>query len=522
MTYVSHPADEPLLLGIDLGTGSVKVVLASIAGRIVGEGSAEYLIDRPMPDRAEQDPAAWWRGVTLATRAALGDAATRPSPVADAAERVVAIGLAGQMHGTVLLSAAHQPLAPAVIWPDQRSRLDVAELTEELGLDRVIRLTGGPLAAGFQAPTLRWLRHHERALLDQAAVILTPKDALRLRLTGEIATEPSDGSGTGLMDSAARSWSPELLQAVGLEVDRLPLLREATSSGGVLRPAAAVELGLPARIPVVVGAADTAAGLLGAGLVQPDAVLLTISTGGQLAVPSVGPDADPSGRSHTFCSALAPQPGSAGWYQMAAILSAGLALRWLRDAVFALGGPDPYAEMLSWAATVPPGSRGLVFLPYLAGERSPHMDPSARGVFLGLTASHARPELVRAVVEGISLGCFDASRALADAGRLPSSIILGGGGGRSAVWQQIVADVFGLPVRHLETGEQAALGACLLAGAGAGVLELASAARHWARLGSPMEPDAARHDVYTRVYEIFRAGYPRMREDFERLRSLTQ
>jgi xylulokinase len=514
--------DERLLLGLDLGTGSVKVVLATVTGRIVGQGSAEYPIDRPRPDRAEQDPEAWWRGVTRATHAALDDAAAEPASGADAADRVVAIGLAGQMHGTVLISAAHQPLAPAVIWPDQRSRREAAALTEELGLDEVIRLIGGPIASGFQASTIRWLRRHQPRLLDQAAVILAPKDALRLRLTGEIATEPSDGSGTGLMNSAVRRWSPELMTAVGVEPDRLPEMQEATTVAGGLRPAAALELGLPAGIPVVVGAADTPAGLLGAGLIRPDAFLLTISTGGQIAVPSATSDADPSGRSHTFCSALAPEPETTGWYRMAAILSAGLALHWLRDSVFALAGPDAYREMLSWAATVPPGSRGLVFLPYLLGERNPHMDPNARGVLLGLTASHGRAELARAVVEGITLGCFDASRTLADAGRLPSSIILGGGGGRSVVWQQIVADVFGLPVRHLETGEQAALGACLLAGGGAGALDLASAARHWARLGPPVEPDAFRHEIYERVYEIFRAGYPRMREDFERLRSLPE
>jgi xylulokinase len=511
---------ERLLLGIDLGTGSVKVVLVTTAGRTVGQGSAEYPIDRPQPGWAEQDPEAWWRGVTLATRSALRDAATDPSSVPDAAGRVVAIGLAGQMHGTVLLSPAHEPLAPAVIWPDQRSGQEVAALNEELGPDQVIRLTGGPMASGFQAPTIRWLRRHQPGTLDRAAVILAPKDALRLRLTGEIATEPSDGSGTGLMISAERRWSATMIGAVGVEPDRLPGIREAIDVAGTLRAAAALELGLPAGIPVVVGAADTPAGLLGAGLVQPDAFLLTISTGATLAVPCAEPDLDPTGRSYTFCSALSPGSGSAGWYRMAAILSAGLALRWLRDSVFALEGPDAYGEMLSWAATVPPGSRGLVFLPYLAGERNPHMDPTARGAFLGLTASHARAELVRAVVEGITMGCLDASRALAESMRLPSMIILGGGGGRSLVWQHIIADAFGLPVRHLETGEQAALGACLLAGAGAGVLEPVSAARDWARLGPPVEPDATRHEIYARVYGIFRAGYPKVREDFELLRSL--
>ena len=513
-------ANQPLLMGIDLGTSSVKVLFTSIDGQVVGQGAAEYGIDRPAPGRAEQHPDAWWRGVVEATGEARSDAARQSPDGAKAGDRILAIGLSGQMHGLVLLSDSHEPIAPAVIWPDQRSGREAAGITERLGSESVIRLSGGRLASGFMAATLAWLRTHDPALLGRAALFMSPKDALRLRLTGEVATEPSDGSGTGLLNPATRRWAPELVAGVGIDPDRLPPLLEASAVGGTLRAAAAAEMGIPAGIPVVVGGADTPIGMLGAGLTSRETFLLTLSTGGQLAVPSDDPDTDPTGSTYTYCSVLPPAPGVAGWYRLAAILSAGLALRWLRDDVFELEGKDAYTSMLDLARSVPPGSRGLIFLPYLAGERSPHLDPSAKGVLLGLTASHGRAEIVRAVVEGITMGCYDASRALAAAGRLGSMITLAGGGGQSPEWQRIVADVFGLPVRHLESGEQAALGACLLAGGGVGALDPTSAASLWARLGPVIEPDPDRHEIYGAVYDVFRDGYPSLRSVFAKLGAL--
>lgn len=537
-----------LLLGIDLGTSSVKVVACTEEGRVVGHGGADYPIDRPGPDRAEQDPQAWWTALVAATRAALamadgsgrrgddgrpadalgsrtrggdgGRAAAGRARSGGAAGAVVAIGMSGQMHGTVLLSAAHRPLGPAIIWPDRRSRSQVAEITAEVGADRLLQVVGGPLATGFQAATIRWLREEDPRRWDRTRLVLVPKDALRLRLTGEVAAEASDGSGTALLDVRSRDWSEPLLAAAGIGRDRLPTLRGAAEPAGRLRPAAAARLGLRPGTIVVTGAGDTPAGLLGAGLVDRDAFLLTISTGGQLAVPSRSVEIDPGGRSHTFCAPLDPSADAAGWYRMAAILSAGIALRWLRDAVLGVEGADAYERMLAWAAEAPTGAGGLVFLPYLAGERSPHMDPDARGVLLGLTASHGRAELVRAVVEGITLACFDASRVLAEAGALPDRLVLAGGGARSPLWQQIVADVFGLPVRRLETGEQAALGACLLAASGAGILDPVEAAPRWARLGPAVEPDPARHARYGDLLVIFRRAYQAHRDDFRSLRAL--
>ena len=300
---VSANPSEPLLLGIDLGTSSVKVLVATPGGEVLGRGTAQYPISRPEADRAEQDPEAWWRSIVAATRSAV-ELADRAPGGRPAARRVASIAFAGQMHGTVLLSAAHEVLAPAIIWPDQRSGAEVAALAQELGGARVLQLAGGPLATGFQAATIRWLRHHNPGLLDRASVILAPKDAIRLRMTAEVASEPSDGSGTGMLDPRTRNWSAELVGAVGVDPNLLPPLVESTAVAGDLRSVAAEDLGLQPGIPVVAGGADTPVGMLGAGLVSPDEFLLTISSGGQLAVPSDAPDIDSTGRSHTFCATL--------------------------------------------------------------------------------------------------------------------------------------------------------------------------------------------------------------------------
>lgn len=509
---------EPLLLGLDLGTSALKVLLVALDGRIVGRASAGYPIERPGPDRAEQHPEAWWHALAAGVGQALASARATDPGAPDPASRVAAIGLAGQMHGTVLLGGDLRPLGPAIIWPDQRSARQVEALTAEVGRERLIDIVGGPLATGFQAATARWFRDEEPARWAEMRMVVTPKDALRLRLTGELATDPSDGSGTGLLDATTRRWSDEILAAVGLDLDRLPPLRDASASAGTLLPEPAAALGLPAGIPVATGAGDTPAGLLGAGVIAPDVFLLSISTGGQLAVPATEPAVDHLGRTHTFCAALAPSAATAGWYRLAATLSAGMALRWLRDAVFALDTPDAYDRMVAWAEDVPIGARGLVFLPYLTGERSPHMDPTARGVFLGLTARHGQPELVRAVLEGVTLACFDASRVLAEAHALPDRLVLAGGGARSPLWQRIVADVFGTPLRRLEVDEQAAIGACILAGAAVDLVDPATASRAWARLGGLVEPDNARHVRYLELLELFRDAYAANRAAFTSLR----
>ena len=494
------------LLGIDLGTSSVKVLLATTDGTVVASASADYPIDQPQPGRAEQAPDAWWRATVGAMSGIHSEA-----PGA----RIAAIGLSGQMHGTVLLGLRRQLLAPAVIWPDRRSQSQVTEITEMLGAQQLYAITGSPVSTGFQAATVRWFQEHAPDLWDQVVMILLPKDYLRFRLTSEFATDPSDAAGALLLDETRRDWSDVLLDALGIRRDQLPPILPSGAVAGTLTTAAARELGLPAGIPVATGAADTACSALGAGVVDRSRLLLTISTGGQLVQPCHGVEVDTRGRIHTFCSALTPAEGQAGWYQMGAILSAGLSLRWLRDQVLGWQGRSAYERMTALASEVAPGADGLIFLPYLVGERTPHMDSTARGAFFGLTLAHGQGHLVRAVMEGVTFAACDAYGVLCELGASSQEIVLAGGGARSALWQQLIADVFGIAVAPLKTAEQSALGAVILAGAAAGVLEPADAASRWAHYGEAILPDAQRHAFYGERMAAFRALYARNRGHFE-------
>jgi len=486
-------------LGIDLGTSSVKVVVVDERGRVRGAGSAAYPVDRPRPGYAEQDPAAWWRATGDATRQALGWVGAEID--------VAGIGLSGQMHGTVLLGTDDQLVAPAIIWADQRSWKQVRSITERVGAARLIELTGSPVATGFQAATIRWLQEERSSLWWKTRRVLLPKDELRRRLVGEIATDPSDGSGSLLLDARWRDWSPEILTALEIEIDRLPPVRESTAVAGGLLPEAAEALGVAAGVPVVVGAGDAASGLLGAGIVDPATMLLSLSTGAQVMVPARGVHPDPGGRAHTFCAALEPTAEHAGWYQMGATLATGMALRWLREQVFDLRGEDADDRINAWAGEAPLGAGGLLFLPYLAGERTPHMDPKARGAFIGLTARHGRAELARAAMEGATFACLDAFAVLQEQGAAPDRIVVAGGGARSPVWRQMVADVFALPVHTLPTADQAAMGAALLAAVGVRGVDPIGTARDWTDYGTALEPNPSRHARYREVIALFRDAY---------------
>jgi len=487
------------LLGIDLGTSSLKVLLVKENGQISGRGSAEYPIQTPQPGQAEQDPDEWWQACQAAVRQALSSV--------DGPVKVGVIGLCGQMHGTILLDKQDRLLAPAVIWPDQRSPRQVKEIIELVGAERLIELTGSPAATGFQAATVRWFQQEQPEIWQRVRRVLLPKDYLRWRLTGEFASDASDGSGTLLLDVRSRDWSGELLAALDINFAQLPPVKPSIAIAGELRSDVASLLGLPPEIPVITGAGDTPASLLGAGVTDPETLLLTISTGGQLALPAFMVEVDQAGRMHTFCSALEPTREQAGWYKMGATLSAGRSLRWLRDNVFKLEGEGAYQRMTAWAAEVPPGARRLIFLPYLSGERTPLMDPLARGMFLGLTLQHGRPELVRAVLEGVTFSCYEACRVLIETGASPARVILAGGGARSPLWGQIVADVFGLPVQRLKTTEQSALGAGLLAGAGIGRLDACTTSQLWAEYDDPLEPKPQNHTLYMELLPLFREAY---------------
>jgi xylulokinase len=505
-------------LGIDLGTGSVKALIVAGDGMVRGRGSAEYPTRQPQPGYAEQDPVDWWRGTVAAVRAALTDAGD---------VELRAIGLSGQMHGTVLLDAGGSPVGPAIIWADTRSAPQVAAVTDAIGAERLIALAGSPLAAGFQAATIRWVQKHQPDRWTLVDRILLPKDYLGWRLTGQFVTEPSDASSTLLLDVRRRDWSDPILAALGLERQRLPGVRESTASRGGLCRDAAVELGLPPGLPVVAGGGDAPLAALAAGVVDPETMLLTISTGSQVIVPTREVRADPHGRIHAWCSCLgSPDTGGrspvqgAGWYQMGATMVSGLAMRWLRDNVFGLQGERAYDLMTARAAQAPPGAGGLVFLPYLTGERTPLMDPWARGLFLGLTAEHDQRHLTRAVMEGATLALYDAYEVIASLGASPRRAVLAGGGARSALWRQIVADIFGLPIQPLANVEGSAFGAALLAAAGIGHLDLVPTARAWAQYDDPVQPDPATHDLYQRLLPVFRDAYVKHRDDFRALAAL--
>jgi xylulokinase len=488
------------LLGIDLGTSSAKAVVVTEDGNTIGRGSAEYPIRHREPDWAEQEPDEWWGATVRAARDALVSSGVP-------ARALAAIGLSGQMHGTVVLDALGEPLCPAIIWPDRRAQREVAEITERCGARRVIECAGSPLATGFMAATLLWLQRHAPQLWGRVRKVLLPKDYLRFRLTGQYATDPSDGSGTLLLDVRQRNWSAELLDGIGVARELLPpILPSAGVAGRLLRAAARV-LGLPVGTPVATGAGDTACSMLGAGVISSRRLL-----------PSTAVTLDLQGRVHTFCSALPAE--QVGWYIMGATLAAGASLRWLRDRVLALEDEAAYDLMSEWAAGVPPGARGLVFLPYLAGERTPHMDAGARGAFFGLTLAHGRAELVRAVLEGVALSLTDAYGVLLELGAAPERLVMAGGGARSRVWQQIVADAFGMLVSPLVGADQSALGAAILAGASVGLFDAASAAERWARFGEAVQPNGEAHGAYIRLLPLFRRLYAEHRADFHLLAAL--
>jgi xylulokinase len=432
---------------------------------------------------------------------------------------LAAIGLSGQMHGTILLDARDELLYPAVIWPDQRSKTQAQELTDRLGVERLIGITGNPLATGFQAATLLWIQRERPEIWNKVRKILLPKDYLRWRLTGEFATDPSDGSGTSLFNVQLRDWSPEILEILEIERGMVPQVKPSVSLAGGLRAEVAGLLNLPGGLPIFTGAADTACSLLGAGAVEARTLVVNISTGGQLIIPAGSPRIDRSGRTHTFCSSMEPGDSLAGWYRMGATLSAGQSLRWLQEKIFALDGEDATARLTAMAEQVPVGARGLIFLPYLVGERTPWMDPEARGLFLGLTLAHGQAELVRAVMEGVTLSLYEAYLALVESGEKPERILLAGGGARSPLWQQMVADVFGLPLQPLRVTEHSALGAAWLAGSGAGLFALDSVLPDWVECGPEIEPDFARWEKYQELLPIFRRAYSVHREDFARLRA---
>lgn len=497
------------LLGIDIGTSSVKALLLEReTGRTLATLTREYPVNQPQPGYAEQNPDDWWDAVVHTVRGVAAQAGI-------ASDSIAGIGLSGQMHGFVPLDSSHQPVHPAIIWADTRSKPQVDDLLARIDTATMAQHAPGPPAAGFMGPTLMWLAQHQPDILARTATVLLPKDYVRLRLTGTTGTDPSDAAATWLFDVKTGDWSPQLAEWCGVDRRLLPPVMPSGDVAGTITGEAAEALGIPTGTPVVTGCADQCAQALGYGLTEPGTALVTIGTGGQVFMALTDPQIDPQMRFYTFNHAL---PGR--WYAAAAILCAGLSLRWLRDVLGFRDRPDAYAHLSQLAASVPPGADGLIFLPYLAGERTPHMDPLASGVFLGLRLHHQAGHMARAVMEGVTFTlreCLSLVEAL-HTGPNPLRIIASGGATASPVWRQIQADIFDHPL-HIANGENhACVGAALLAGVGCGVYRSLDEAL--ALLPQPsmqVEPDsqhvdfyAARRDLYSEVYHQLKTQMHRL------------
>jgi xylulokinase len=451
-----------MLLGVDVGTGGTRAVLIDRAGRVLASFASEHAAIRSEHiGWAEQEPEDWWRAAWEAIRGAIAASEARGT-------EIEAVGLTGQMHGCVMLDADGKVLRPALIWCDQRTQPQCDWLTEKIGFERLIELTCNPALPNFTLTKLLWVREHQPEIFAKIAHVLCPKDYVRYRLTGEFAMDMQEASGTLLLDVAHRRWSVEVAEEAGIPLEWLPKLFEGPEICARVSDAGAGATGLAAGTPVAAGAGDQGAGAVGMGILAPGSVSATIGTSGVVFAATDAPTKDRLGRLHTFCHAA---PGR--WHVMGVTNGAGLSFRYFRD-TFAPG--KSYEELTAKAAEAPAGSEGLMWAPYLFGERTPHLDPNARAAFVGITASHTEGHFIRAILEGVAYSMRDTLTLLAELGVPVKAIRLGGGGARGPLWRQIQADVYGHPVELLEAEEGGAFGAALLAGTGIGVWESVEAA----------------------------------------------
>jgi xylulokinase len=488
-----------VVLGIDVGTQSSKCVVLDANGELRGVGQEGYDFLTPRAHWVEQDPNAWWTATVSAVRQAMRQADIT-------AARVCGIGLTGQMHGVVLLGHNLEPLRPAIIWMDRRSANLCETIRARVPAQVVLEVAGNRLSPGFAGASLAWLREVEPSTLDHTRAVIQPKDYLVLRLTGEVSSEPSDASATWLYDIAQRRWSDTLARACGVSLEILPPVHDSASIVGKLRSEPAFELGLRPDIPVVAGASDQAALLMGSGVVEPGRGSITLATGGQMTIVFNRPMIDPGLRLNTFCHAIPNR-----WYTMGAILNGGIALRWWRNVV-STDHTRAYPDLLAEAAQVPAGSEGLIFLPYLEGERTPHMDPNATGAFIGLTMRHSQAHMTRAVLEGVAFAFRDCLLALQNAGPVPDHFLIGGGGSQGALWRQILASVLGVSLQTVEGKEHTAIGAAMLAGLGTHVFyDLSQAVARVVHYGPTESPDPGDQGHYAERHAQFQALYPALR-----------
>ena len=502
------------LIGIDLGTSGTKTVLFDTQGNIVKSALVEYPMYQPQNGWAEQDPADW--------REAAYTTLKEVTAGVDSSQ-IRGIGISGQMHGLVMLDADGQVLRPSIIWCDQRTAAECEEITARVGAERLIEITANPALTGFTASKILWVRNHEPELYARCAHILLPKDYVRWCLTGEFATDVSDASGMQLLDVPHRCWSDEVLDKLEIDKNLLPRVYESPEITGRITEEAAARTGLCPGTPVVGGAGDNAAAAVGTGVVRDGKAFTTIGTSGVVFAHTSQLSIDPKGRVHTFCCAV---PGC--WHLMGVTQAAGLSLHWFRDQFCgeevleaAAGKVDPYVLMDQKAAEVPIGCRKLFYLPYLMGERTPHLDPDCRGVFFGLSAIHTRYDMLRAVMEGVVYSQRDSLEVLRGLGVRLDTMLACGGGGKSPLWRQMLADVYNCPVSTVQAKEGPALGVAILAGVGAGVFSsVEEGCDRLVHIGRTQPPVPEHVAQYEGCYRMYTRLYPALRESYKALAAL--
>jgi xylulokinase len=489
------------LLGIDVGTGGTRALVLDERGRIISSATEEHrAFVSPEIGWAEQDPSDWWRACGVAVRHALAQAQLR-------GEQISCIGLSGQMHGAVLLDGQARVVRPALIWCDVRTEKQCRDLTAQIGADVLIQLTCNPALTNFTLTKCLWVRENEPENWSRARSLMLPKDYVRFQLTGERATDVADASGTLLLDVANRCWSKAMLELVEMDKSLLPALYESPEICGRISNAGAAATGLQKGTPVVAGAGDQAAGAIGMGVVSPGTVSATIGTSGVVLAATDRPALDSRGRVHTFCHAV---PGR--WIAMGVTQAAGLSLRWFRDQFGSGEERQSYESLTAEAAGAPPGCDGLLWAPYLMGERTPYLDPAARGMLVGLTASHTRGHVIRAILEGVAFSLRDTFTIFQEMKVPVSTIRLGGGGARSALWRQIQAETYGQTVETVEAEEGAAYGAAILAGVGVKTWSsVDEACESVVRVAAKITPDTEHSRVLESSYAVYRRMYPAMK-----------
>jgi xylulokinase len=504
-----------ICLGIDVGTSGTKCLAISPEGRVLASASANYGCAHPKPLWSEQDPEDWWTATVKVVRAVVKQAKLKPADVA-------AIGLSGQMHGSVFLDKAGKVIRPALLWNDQRTAAECDEIERRAGgRKKLIEMVANPALTGFQAPKILWLRNNEPKNFAKLAKVLLPKDEVRRRLTGEFATEVSDASGTLLLDVVKRQWSKPLLAKLDLDASLLPTCYESEEVTGTLTAETAKLLGLTTNCKVVGGAGDCAAGAVGNGIVKPGLLNTSIGTSGVVFVHSDQPQFDPAGRLHTFCHAVRGK-----WHMMGVTLAAGGSLQWFQDALCSIPGkagtrtPTPFSVLAEEAAMSPLGADGLYFLPYLAGERTPHLDPNARGALIGVTLAHTRGHVVRAIMEGVTFSLRDSLAIIEGLGVPVKQIRTSGGGSKNPFWRQMQADVFAKSVSAMVADEGAAYGVALLATVGAGHYKtVAEACEATVTTVDAVKPDAKAKKAYDKAFPVFQGLYTALRDEFPKLGS---